>query len=641
MSSEGLNPPEQARMSSEGLNPPERTRMSSEGLNPLERTRMDLSWKVPGFVELTELGAGGQGRAVLVQEEETGRVAVLKYSGTAGPGAIAAFRAESTLLKEVRSAHIAQWYGHYESPDGHHAAILMEAVDGASLRECLASYGPLPAEAALLVLKGSLLGLAAAHDRNVVHRDFKPGNIIVRSDGGSKLIDFGIATLAGKNAAVTGTPAYMAPEQWRREPPTPAMDVYGATCVFYECLTGRGPHPDGDPDGTSQVSTQQVAEPLRPLIRTGLAKDPAHRPASATEFVELLEEAATTAYGPDWELHGITGLSAAAATLAVLFPLTSVGLSSGTSATVGASSSGTTALGHTTARTTAHATARATAKASRRAASVTAKAGTVKTAIAVTVTVGLTAGAAGTVAYVRHKAAKGPAAVASPLADPSARNITVTTSYIGDPLSSTVGGLHVDQVHISGSPHDTQINAEIAAFANKLADAAGTGGQITALPAGFMNDVVTAKVRRAGPKLISIAYQIAQTGNGSADGGGVGCAAENINVATGAELGLPDLFTIAGQASGTDRLTEVIGRAGSATDASGGRVALTSDQVARTTGFLLPQGGQVIADGCPAFTGDSLEITYGSGFLDAMYVGPVTVAVPLADAKEFLQPITQ
>ncbi len=599
-------------------------------------------WRVPGFTELKVLGEGAQGRAVLVREKVSGRVAVLKYSATAGPNALESFRTESTLLKQISSAHIAQWYGHYESPAGDHAAILMEAVDGASLRTCLSSYGPLPAEAALLVLKGSLLGLAAAHAQGIIHRDFKPANIVVCGDGASKLIDFGIATLAGQDASASGTPAYMAPEQWHRQPPTPAMDVYAATCVFYECLTGQGPHPQGDPEGTAPIPAQEVAEPLRPLIRTGLAKDPAERPSSASEFVDLLERAATAAYGPDWELAAIGGLSAAAATLTALFPLTSLGLSTGASATAGASASGTTSLGQTAARTTD--TTRTTEsirgvhtmRTARRAASLGAKAGTVKTVVAVTAAVGLTAGTAGTVAYVRHHGGTKRPAAASPLAAASPRTISITTSHLGGVNTSFL----IDQLRVSGSAHDAQINAELAAFANRLADVTNSGGQITSLPAGFQNDVVTAKVRRPGPKLISIAYTVSASGVGSADGGGSSCAAENISVATGAELKLRDLFTIVGDQAGADRLASVLLGQGKATGWDGSPVSLSGVSASTLIQFLISPDSAT-ADGCPAFTKDNLEIAYSSGTIGAMYQGPVTVAVPLAQVREFLQPITQ
>jgi hypothetical protein len=288
------------------------------------------NWRVPGFTELRELGAGGQGRAVLVREDASGRVAVLKYVfADASPEARELFRRESALLKLVSSPHVARWFGHFEDESG--SAILMEAVDGCSLKALLAEYGPLTPEASLIVLKGSLLGLAAAHQAGVVHRDYKPPNVVVRADGCSKLIDFGVSVFQGESSR-SGTPPYMAPEQWRGEPATPATDIYSATCVFFECVTGHRPYEESDPvtlmarHSIAPVPVEAVPEPLRTLVERGMAKRPETRPADAETFVAELEAAATVAYGSEWEGQGIAALSAAAAALATLFPLAALSL---------------------------------------------------------------------------------------------------------------------------------------------------------------------------------------------------------------------------------------------------------------------------------------------------------------------------
>ena len=108
-----------------------------------------------------------------------------------------------------------QLYDYVEAP-GQGAAIVMELVDGVSLHEMISERGATTAESALAALKGSLLGLAAAHALGIVHRDYKPENVLVDSAGNSKLSDFGVAIRAGKKSQVAGTPLYMAPEQWTR-----------------------------------------------------------------------------------------------------------------------------------------------------------------------------------------------------------------------------------------------------------------------------------------------------------------------------------------------------------------------------------------------------------------------------------------
>jgi hypothetical protein len=187
----------------------------------------------------------------------------------------------------------------------------------------IAGQGPAGAESALLVLKGSLLGLAAAHALGIVHRDYKPENVLVDAQGTSRLTDFGIAARQGGSAPVGGTPFYMAPEQWDGTPATPAADIYAATAVFFECLTGLTPFSGGMAQLAAQhaaaaVPVELVDEPLRELIARGMAKDPAARPPSATDLVSELEATATAAYGADWESRGRLQLAGRAAALLLL-----------------------------------------------------------------------------------------------------------------------------------------------------------------------------------------------------------------------------------------------------------------------------------------------------------------------------------
>ena len=242
-------------------------------------------WRVSGFEEIRELGAGAQGRVVLARHTERGTPVAIKYlPAGADPDARERFRHEAVMLGRVEDPHVARLYRLVEHEG--ELAIVMEAVDGVSFKEILGRYGALEPEAALTVLKGSLLGLAAAHAVGVVHRDYKPANVIVPADGRSKLIDFGVATPEG-TASGAGTPLYMAPEQWRGEPATPATDVYAATCVFFECLTGGRAYGGGDRASimaghlSGDVPVDEVPEPLRPLIAAGMAKDPAERPPGA------------------------------------------------------------------------------------------------------------------------------------------------------------------------------------------------------------------------------------------------------------------------------------------------------------------------------------------------------------------------
>lgn len=285
------------------------------------------AWVVPGYTEVRELGAGGSGRVVLATHDGSGLPVAVKYLSErfcSDDTFVHGFRAEARLLGELDTPHVVGFYEYVEAPRG--AAIVMELVDGVALRALLAREGSTGPEAALVVLKGSLLGLAAAHRAGVVHRDYKPENVLVSADGSSKLVDFGIATGRGATPGVAGTPAYMAPEQWNGAPASPAADVYAATATFFECLTGHKPFSG---DNFAELALQhldtpvpdgQAPEPLRPLIRRGLAKSPYERPENAAAFVSELESVATAAYGPDWEERGRGRLAALAALLPLLFP---------------------------------------------------------------------------------------------------------------------------------------------------------------------------------------------------------------------------------------------------------------------------------------------------------------------------------
>ncbi|GAA0392028.1 hypothetical protein Acor_17800 [Acrocarpospora corrugata] len=285
-------------------------------------------WRVPGYAEVRTLGVGGGGRVVLAVHEASGAHVAIKYLSEdlrGQPGFLDGFRAEARLLVEVDDPHVVKLYEYVQTPEG--AAIVMELINGAPLRALLRAEGGTGAEAALAVLKGSLLGLAAAHERGVVHRDYKPENVVVRADGASKLVDFGIALKAGASGVPAGTPAYMAPEQWAGHPASTATDVYAATAVFYECLTGRRPYQATEHvvlmhlHQTADIPAGDVPVPVRGLVERGMAKDPRRRPASASMFVAELEAVAVAAYGADWEATGRRKLAALAGLAAGLFPM--------------------------------------------------------------------------------------------------------------------------------------------------------------------------------------------------------------------------------------------------------------------------------------------------------------------------------
>ena len=134
-------------------------------------------WRVPGYT-------------VLARHDESAILVAVKYLGDdllADPGFAAMFRDEAAVLASLDDPNVVRLYEYIESPAG--AAIVMELIDGVSVREIVSHQGTTTAEAALVVWQGSLLGLAAAHRRGVVHRDYKPENVLIDGDGFSKLTD--------------------------------------------------------------------------------------------------------------------------------------------------------------------------------------------------------------------------------------------------------------------------------------------------------------------------------------------------------------------------------------------------------------------------------------------------------------------
>jgi serine/threonine-protein kinase len=284
-------------------------------------------WAVPGYTELKPLGSGGFGSVVLARHDATGTAVAIKYLRPAlrqDPEFAALFRAEAEALGALDDPHVVRLYEYVESAAG--AAIVMELIDGVTLWDIVSQHGRTTPEAALVVLYGSLLGLAAAHARGVVHRDFKPRNVLVNAYGASKLTDFGIAARAGTPTIPSGSVAYAPPEQFDGGPASPASDVYAATATFYECLAGRPPFTGPTTDAviwqhhSAEVPMDPVPAPLQPIVARGMAKDPRYRPADAAALAAGLRAAATNAYGPDWEQRGRSHLGAAAALLAALWP---------------------------------------------------------------------------------------------------------------------------------------------------------------------------------------------------------------------------------------------------------------------------------------------------------------------------------
>ena len=221
-------------------------------------------------------------------------VKLLRTEYAQHPEVLARFRAEARHAGSVSHPGIAQVYDYGENGAAASPYLVMELVDGPSLARVLAA-GPLTPADAMDVLAQAAAGLQAAHAAGLVHRDVKPGNLLVGPSGLVKITDFGIAHAAWsapitQTGALVGTPAYLAPERIMGGPATPSSDLYSLGVVGYQCLTGTVPF-EGIPHEVTAAHRHRTLPPLPPAVPAGAAelvldltaKDPAARPASAGE----------------------------------------------------------------------------------------------------------------------------------------------------------------------------------------------------------------------------------------------------------------------------------------------------------------------------------------------------------------------
>ena len=266
-----------------------------------------------GRYEITEpIATGGMGEVWKARDRVLDRIVaakVLKSEFTGDPSFLARFRNEARHTAALAHPNIASVYDYGETVDDSGsqqlAFLVMEFVEGQPLVTILHDEGALPVDWTLHVLGQSADGLSAAHRAGVVHRDIKPGNLMVRPDGVVKLTDFGIAqardaTPLTRTGMVVGTAQYLSPEQAQGMEVTAASDVYSLGVVGYECLAGVRPF-----DGASQVAIAlahinrpppplpgHVPPAVRLLIERALAKDPADRFSDGGAFAEAIRRVA-------------------------------------------------------------------------------------------------------------------------------------------------------------------------------------------------------------------------------------------------------------------------------------------------------------------------------------------------------------
>ncbi|MCU1440303.1 MAG: serine/threonine protein kinase [Rhodoglobus sp.] len=251
----------------------------------------------------SRVAIGGMGEVWQATDLVIGRtvaIKILKDEYLGDPGFLERFRAEARHAALVNHEGIANVFDYGEEEGS--AYLVMELVPGEALSAILERERVLSTDRVLDIVAQTASALQAAHAAGLVHRDIKPGNLLITPDGRVKITDFGIARIADQvpltaTGQVMGTVQYLSPEQASGHPASPTTDIYSLGIVAYEALAGRRPF-----TGESQVAIAMaqinetppelpvsVAEPVRNLVYACIAKNPADRPASAAHLARAAQ----------------------------------------------------------------------------------------------------------------------------------------------------------------------------------------------------------------------------------------------------------------------------------------------------------------------------------------------------------------
>jgi len=268
-----------------------------------------IGTEIGSYKIVDKLGDGGMGvvyKAIDTQLDRLVAVKALSPEFSANPALVDRFRVEARAQAQLNHPNLATLYA-FVVQDGV-AYMVMEFVDGETFHGMIARRGPIPAEEAVPLFRQALAGIGHAHRMGVVHRDIKPSNIMLNRDGVVKVMDFGLAKVAG-NAGMTrtgvrlGTAYYMSPEQVLVKPVDVRSDIYSLGVTLYEMLTGQAPfqadsefeilndHVNTPPPLPSRLSPQ-IPQGVENAVLKALAKDPDRRFQTVEQFSAALERPA-------------------------------------------------------------------------------------------------------------------------------------------------------------------------------------------------------------------------------------------------------------------------------------------------------------------------------------------------------------
>ncbi|HYN94892.1 MAG TPA: serine/threonine-protein kinase, partial [Pilimelia sp.] len=252
------------------------------------------------------IAGGGMGDVWRGTDEVLGRTVAVKILLPAlleEPGFAERFRGEARTMATINHPGVVDVYDY--GSDDQVAFLVMEYVEGDALSRTLNRVRRLTPARTMALLAQAADALHAAHEKGIVHRDVKPGNLLVRPNGTLVLTDFGIArsAMAGQLTAagsVLGTASYISPEQASGATATPASDVYALGVVAYQCLSGHRPFEGDNPLEIAMKHVREVPRPLpadipppvRAIVERSMAKDPAARWGTAATLAAVARQAA-------------------------------------------------------------------------------------------------------------------------------------------------------------------------------------------------------------------------------------------------------------------------------------------------------------------------------------------------------------
>ena len=258
------------------------------------------------------IASGGMGDVWRSTDDVLGRtvaVKILLSSLLDEAGFTERFRVEARTMATINHPGVVDIYD-YGSDNAAGAYLVMEYVEGDALSRTLSRVGRLTPARTMALVAQAADALHTAHEKGIVHRDVKPGNLLVRPNGTLVLTDFGIARSAGaaqltQAGSVLGTASYISPEQAMGQPATLLSDIYALGVVAYQCLSGRRPFEGENPLEIAMRHVREnppplppdIPQPVRAIVERAMAKDPAARWPTAAEFAAVSRRAAAALAG--------------------------------------------------------------------------------------------------------------------------------------------------------------------------------------------------------------------------------------------------------------------------------------------------------------------------------------------------------